>query len=354
MSLAPCIFCRRTEVERSTEHVLQHALGAVATLPTEVCAECNSSFSAIDKHFVDAVEFYHLGKNMFRQLGLGRVVQEDGLAVAARLLRDGRGAFPPQLLEVSPKNWRVITESEEQLHQVLAELKEPDILVVTAKVTSGDDGTPTLAIIRSRPRCYLVEGNDEGRVERLCAELRTKGMQADQIGQPSRGRTNSGTPMTFPTSLHLEPYCRAMAKVALNFICYRLGASVALRPELDAVRAFAREGSGTWSDFVLPTLLNNGMESAMAAFFMRGHHGLFLWQCGKVAVFVVLGGQTVGRVDLIQDGGDLLVDGGTLLSRFDPEEHTVEDFSLPSDMPQAVVNPTALGMEGMWPKEWPS
>ena len=54
----PCIYCRRSDVPRTREHVLQAAFGATATLRTEVCGECNGAFSAIDKTFVEDLDNY--------------------------------------------------------------------------------------------------------------------------------------------------------------------------------------------------------------------------------------------------------------------------------------------------------
>lgn len=343
-------------VPRTREHVLQAAFGAVATLATEVCADCNASFSAIDKEFVDAVNFYHLGKNMLRGLGFGTTMH-DGHRVLARMRSDGLGEFPPQLFEVKPNEWRFLGHSEEQAQKMFAELGDPTTLQISESIVPSEEGTPRLAIVRSKPRTYLVRGADAGSVANLARRLRTQGLQPDWVGTPQGGTSDdSPPPINYPTALHFEPYCRALAKVALNFVCYRFGAVTALKSEFDELRTFARSGGNPFGH-VLPTLLNHSIEDSGAAYFAPRHHGLLLVKIGadereREAVFVVLGGKTVARVDLTRGGGGLPRNAWILLSRFDAEQRTADDFTLPGDMPRAMINPGADGLQDIWPKEW--
>lgn len=354
--LHPCIYCRRGDVPRTREHVLQAAFGAVATLPNEVCAECNAAFSAIDKEFVDAVNFYHLGKNMFRGLGFGTTMH-DGHRVLARMRSDGLGEFPPQLYEVGSKEWRFLGHSVEQAQRMLAELAEPATLQINESVVPCEEGTPRLAIVRSRPRVYLVRGVDADSVSNLASQLRKGGFQPDWLGTPTSRSSESPPPsIHYPTALHFVPYCRALAKIALNFVCYRFGAETALKAEFNELRTFARNG-GSPFDHVLPTLLNHSIEDSGAAYFGPHHHGLLLVKIEtdegeREAVFVVLGGKTIARVDLTRGRGGLPEPTWILLSRFDADQRAVDDFTLPNDMPRAVINPGAFGLQDIWPKEW--
>jgi len=336
--------------------VLQAAFGAVATLPAEVCAECNAAFSAIDKEFVEAVNFYHLGKNMFRGLGFGTTMH-DGHRVLARMRSDGLGEYPPQLYEVGPKEWRCLGHSVEQSQWMFAELAEPATLQINESVVLCEEGTPRLAIIRSKPRTYLVRGFEAASVAKLASQLRTSGLQPDWLANPTNGSSEEPpAPISYPTALHFEPYCRALAKVALNYVCHRLGAETALKPEFDELRNFARKG-GSPFDHVLPALLNHSIEDSGAAYFASHHHGLLLVKIGtddgeREAVFVVLGGKTVARVDLTRGRGGLPEDTWILLSRFDADQRAVDHFTLPNDMPRALINPGAFGLQDIWPKEW--
>ena len=357
MSLLPCIYCRRAEVPRTREHVLQYAFGASATLPTQVCAECNSAFSAIDKCFVEGVQFFHTHKNMLRGLGYGRVMRPDGIAVVARRRPDGMGEFPPQMFQSSPTTWTFTGHRYEDHARMLSELAEPSQLSLSTRVVAADEGWPSLTIIRSSPRTFLIQGTDATEVERFCGKIAAQGMKPDWVGEPNTTATEDNPPIHIPTELPLDTYSRAMAKIALNYVCYRAGAEVALRSEFDAVRAFARIGEGNWFDFVVPTLLNHELLDYGGAFFAASHHGVLLFKGGKdggrkEAAFIVIEGKTVGRVDLTHGAGGLTVGTWILLSRFDPEQRSVEDFTLPDDMPRAVVNPGALGLQDVWPKEW--
>jgi len=352
----PCLYCRRTDTPRTREHVLQAALGATATLPVEVCADCNAYFSAIDKYFLEAVAFYHTGKHMLRGLGFGRAVLADGTSVNARLRNDGLGEFPPQLLERGDGVWRFLGSREADLHQMVGELAEPASLTVRTEVVKASEGVPRLAVLRSAPKVYLIQGTDGALVDRFAAKVRVEGMRAEWTGEPIEASDTATPPIKYDTALLLDPFCRAMAKVALNFVCYRLGPEVALRPEFDGVRRFARYGEGAFFDFAVPTVLNHTLGDTAAPFATPDHHALILATGGadggrREAVFIAIEGRTVGRMDLTR-GHPALPPGSWMLTRFDVARRTFEDLVLPDDMPRAVLNPAALGLQDIWPKEW--
>lgn len=356
MNQWPCIYCRRLDVPRTREHVLQAAFGASATLPTEVCADCNDAFSSIDKSFVEAAQFYHLGDKMLRGLGLGRAVLEDGTSVNARLRPDDNGEFPPQLYEAGPTVWKFLGHREADLHQMLAELAKPTTLQVKSEVVANADGVPRLAILRSAPRIYLVQGTDGDVVERFAAKVRSEGMRPQSTAEPMERSSNRNPEITYRTSLLLEPFCRAMAKVALNFVCHRLGPEVALRSEFDGVRRYARYGEGSFMDYAVPTALNRTLEHAAAAFVTADHHALYLMVADveggrREAVFIVLRGKAIGRLDLTR-GNPGLPAGTWLITRFDEAKRSYEDLTFPNDMHRAVLNPAVLGLQDVWPQEW--
>src|SRR5690606_31828365 len=129
----PCIYCRRLDVPRTKEHVLQRAFGGSATLPTQVCADCNSAFSKIDKVFVEIVDFYHRGRNLLRGLGFGRHVLDDGTIVNAVVDGKGTVTFPPQFFEVSGSEWRFFGSSEQERERMFEELARPSALTVVSR-----------------------------------------------------------------------------------------------------------------------------------------------------------------------------------------------------------------------------
>ena len=343
--IPPCIHCRRPDGPRTIEHVLQHALGAVATLPREVCDECNNAFSPIDKQFIDAVDFYHLGRNMRRHLSKGRVTDEDGRLLAVNL-GDGEATFPAQLHEDANSAWTLIATSEEEKERFLREISTPGSAKVKARV---DPQLPRIVIVRSAPNVFLVEGPDPVRVDRICSEVKTTGLQRAWEKPSEPGSDLAGASIQYRTSLKLEPFSRAMAKIALNFVCYRLGAETALRSEFDGLRSFARNGTGMWSDYVVPALLSGGDDDAAARWVNGFQHVLILTrtlpaQGDRYVLMIVLGGRYIGRVYMTAPGRSGLPQGTWRLSRFDPAERTVANFVLPADILQAVANPAAIGV----------
>ena len=345
MTLLPCIYCRRTEVPRTKEHVLQHSLGASATLPTEVCEDCNSAFSPIDKYFVEALPFYYTGGNkMLRGLGLGRMALEDGVSVNV-LYRSGGAAFPPQLIRTPGANWRYVGSEGKDYDAMARELRNPADIAIEPMVVPHDDGVPELSIVRSSPNKYIVQGWDDESLSRTCEGLRINGLQLTRAEHQSEGPEEVAGTACFPTGLNVAPFCRAMVKVALNFICYRLGADTALRPEFDGLRNFARNGVGTWNDYVSVMMPHSRVQNTEAVFLSSKHHGLTLFRGfhsgGKDVVSVVIAGRTVGRVRVNQIKE--LPTEKWLLTRFDPVRHKVEDYELPKDIAQAVLSPDEAG-----------
>lgn len=354
MTLPPCIYCRRLEVPRTKEHVLQAALGAKAVLQDQVCGDCNSAFSAIDKSFLDALAFYSTGRNYFQSLGLGEMESSDGTLVVVRVLPNGRAFFPPQIYRSETTgDFKLQGSAEEDIDKLRSELAEPLTLKVSKEVAEAKKGRPMVAIIRSAPRTYLVRGTSAEEVDRFATELRTVGLPFTEVSGERRAGPQVPTPVTYQTALRLDPYCRAMCKIALNYVCYRLGPEVTLREAFDAVRAFARHGSGHFADFVVPTVLNHEIKDSLDAFTRAEHHGLFLTCTNEVeAVLIGIEGRCVGRVDLTKGGRSGLPRGTSLLTRFDWQTGTTQDLTLPEDMPRALLNPEVFGLGDIWPKEW--
>lgn len=340
---------------RTREHVLQASFGTSLILATQVCAECNNAFSPIDKTFVEAVQFYHVGQNMLRSLGLGRLALEDGTNVIAQYRQNGQVTFPPQFYQTTRNDWKFIGSRASDFHAMMGELETPVNLQLRCSVVNRVVGDPPLSIVRSAPNAYLIKGSDPELVERLYLEVREHGFRPDWCGTSLAPSAHEEPALQFNTALHLEPYCRAMAKVALNFVCYRMGVEVALRPELDAIRKYARYGEGSFRDHVVPTLLNQELEDSTAAFVRQRSHALLLAAAimsdgHREAVFITICGKTVGKVDISKEGSVLQLSSGVqLLTRFDGNGAAVEDLTLPDDLIRAVLNPAALGLENTWP-----
>jgi hypothetical protein len=358
MTTFPCIYCSREEVPRTREHVLQDAFGATAVLEQEVCGDCNASFSALDKDFVDAVNFFHLGKHMMRRLGLGRATNEEGIEVWTRLRRDGLAEHPPQLYELPSGEWRFLGRRPDDLDVMARELAATDEQVsIESRVSASSEQRPALAILRSAPRKYLVEGTDGARVAELIAKLKESGLRLTREG-PDRTTETDGTGPTIrhDTALSLDRLARALAKIALNYVSYRLGVEVALERGFDDVRAFARYGTGNWLDFVTPALLGGLGDTPAAPFLVGEEHVLVLMRgrdgtpAERGGVLVTVGGKFIGTVHLQPKGAQPALPRGTwLVSRCDVAAGTWEDLTMPADALRAFINPGALGLEAEWP-----
>jgi hypothetical protein len=357
MSLLPCIYCKRIDVPRTCEHVLQCAFDATAVLENEVCGECNAAFSTIDKDFVDAVNFFYLGKNMLRSLGLGSASSDNGLTLRTKLRSDGLAEHFPQLYERAPDEWSMMHASPAEQQAMIAELAEPKRLRVAASVVKNDDGSrPGLCVIRSRARTYLVEGTDPIRVAELEARLREHGLKVETVGEPRlvhAGGEDKPT-LTFQKNLPIDRFSRAIAKIALNFVAHRLGAATALQRTFDALREFARHGTGGFLPFVTPSILAGGCDEPVP-WVLDGQHALVLMRTHidglpREAVFVIIGGKLIATTTLQPKGtlGEGLADGTWLVSRCTPSQRRWEDFTMPRDAFRAIVNPAALGLEAEW------
>jgi len=345
MSLLPCIYCRRTGVPRTKEHVLQHALGASATLPTAVCDECNNAFSGIDKYFMDTLPFWYTDGNILRGLPPGHIKAERGPGLTVRVRSATSVHTFPQLVRGDDGTWSFHGEREEDFHLMTEELGSPSKLLVRSKNLKDGDDVPKVAVLKSARNKYLVQGSDHQAVDEISERLRTNGLRVTNAEAGFTGQDYANPTVHVPIVLSSETLSRALAKVALNFVCYRLGADTALRPEFDSLREFARNGVGTWNDYVSVMKPHSRVQNTERAFLCSKHHGLTLFRAlhngGQDVVSVVIEGRSVGhvRVNRVKE----LAAETWLLSRFDPERHTVENFELPKDMTQAVLSPDEAG-----------
>jgi hypothetical protein len=353
MILLPCIYCRETGVPRTREHVLQDALGANAVLENEVCGKCNNAFSGNDKYFVDAVNWWHLGKPSVASLGIGELRSgASGQAFAVRIGVDRVPSVFPQFSMTDNGTWQFLGPDESQFEAMLGELRVPGTARIKARVVA-DENVSRCRVIRSGPGSFLVEGRDASAVQEMASDLRERGL-IPAWRTPSSEVNHGPTPeVRFNIAVDLNKLCRAMAKVALNYVCYRFGVEMALHPGLDRIRLFARYDEGECFDFVVPTLLNSSLANSCAAFASKDHHIVQYVSpgsaSGRRSIFIAVQGTTIGRVDLTRGDPPLPLEGWIRGTRFDHVKHTVEDYSLPDDIIRAVINPAALGLQDLWP-----
>jgi HNH endonuclease len=353
MTLAPCIFCRALNVERSREHVVQAALGGSLTLPNEVCDECNATFSPLDKDLIEHANLFALGR-VSSLLGLG--LQEDpdaGVRLTARLgvKGDEKGlvAAPPQFFRHHNGSWQLRGPSTEALQAMTRELAAPQA-DVTESVDSDEEGKApsALAVVRTAPATFLVRGSIASEVQALAKTLREQGLQlevtddVDEWVPPTQVR-----PIDIKTSFPVGNISRCLAKMALDYICCLFGSDVALDRAFDRVRRFARYGEESFIDFVTPAILHRTQQDGVRGYAHPARHALVLNQIEteslyRVAVSVVLYGKAMGIVRLAATSTPILPLGTWRVTYFNHEQRTFEHLTVPDDGLRCFVNIEAL------------
>lgn len=353
MNIAPCIFCRSLDVERTREHVVQAALGGSLTLPNQVCAECNAAFSPFDKDLIDHVNLFALGR-VSTLLGLG--LQEDpeaGVRLTARLGMKGEekglAAAPPQFFRHPDASWNFRGPSLEVLRAMAMELSLPTP-GVTEVVDADEVNKPpvALAVVRTSPSTFIVRGSDASEVQGLASTLREKGLRVaftDDVEEwvPPLEVAQINIKTSFP----IGRIARCLSKMALNYVCGLFGTDLALNPAFEPLRRFARYGEENFIDFVTPAMLSQTQQDAVRGYSNPARHALVLNQVQKdseyvVAVQVVLYGKAIGIVRLSATPTPLLPLGTWRVTYFDHQQKTFEHLTVPTDGLRCFVNIEAL------------
>ena len=353
MTGAPCIFCRAEGVTRTREHVVQAALGGSLTLPNEVCADCNATFSPLDKDLVEHVNLFALGR-VSSLLGLG--LQEDpdaGVRLTARLGmkgdEKGLAAAPPQFFRHPDGSWHFRGPSVEALQAMTRELATPQSSV-TETVDGDEDGRApsALAVVRTAPKRFLVRGSIASEVQALARRVRDQGLQLEFTGEVNEWVPPAQVaPINIKTSFPVGSIARCLAKMALEYVCSLFGTGVALDPAFDRVRRFARYGEGSFVDFVTPALLNHTQQDAVRGYAHPTRHTLVLNQIEKeslyrVAVWVILHGKAMGLVRLAATPAPLLPLGTWRVTYLDHAQRSFEHLTVPDDGLRCFVNIEAI------------
>lgn len=354
MSLAPCIFCRCEECERTREHVLQAGLGESLTLPREVCAGCNAAFSSLDKDLIEHVNLFALGRAS-SLLGIG--LQEDSAAGVRLTARRGTNGdekdlsvLLTQLFCARDGSWHFRGSSPEALQVMAKELSRPCRKVSEAVDADVEGELPTaLAIVRTAPGSFMVRGADAAAVGALATTLREKGVQVDipDNVEEEAPEPSLVPPIKIKTSFPVGRIARCLAKVALNFVCSLFGTWMALDPAFDPLRRFARHGEGNFVEFVNLAIFDDGLEEAVRAYAHPTRHALVLNQIQKDSRFlatvqVILYGKAVGLVRLATAVQPLFPLGTWRVSYFDPALTAFEHFVVPQDGLRCFVNIEAV------------
>jgi HNH endonuclease len=361
MSPGPCIYCRATDVPRNEEHVLQKAFGSSLTLQAEVCEPCNSFFSRSDKDLFEHVEMFVVGRP-WKILGLGLHLDEEaGVRLTYRVGLRGpeKGLLipPPQLFRHPNGSWQFRGPSVGGLDAMRTEVSAPTSKV-TERLDPPEPGKPpsALAVVRTAPATFLVRGAVEAEVSDLARRLRSTGLELTR----NEGHTTwvppaKPPPLDIKSQLPVGSVARSLAKVALNFLCSLFGTDVALQPEFDPLRSFARYDEGSFMDFVSLAILDEPQRKAANPFSDPERHALVLVQVPdgsmyRLGVQVVLHGKSVAIVRMSKTATPLLPLGTWRVTYFDHVRKTVEHLAIPHDGIRCFPNIDAVvpGASSLW------
>jgi hypothetical protein len=250
----PCLYCGSLE-PRTDEHVLQAAFGTNIRLTEDVCGVCNTErFSAMDGCLVAYVRRFSEAKKHVADLPFkaepfdGEIgfwlAPEAAFHIAVRAAgkgapehRDARLfaqiAFPddgPPLFNGDSRD-----HDEETFAAMMRELPSPTTTIrVSAKRHNVSPVPPTL--VRSGHGKYVLIAAPED-VDRVLARARAG---FSEYKTTEARRVIHGPPMLhFNPTVHGGMILRALAKIAINFVCKVLGRALAETPELGPLRRAA-------------------------------------------------------------------------------------------------------------------
>lgn len=349
MTLMPCIYCRSETPHRTREHVLQAGFGGVATLPVEVCADCNAAFSAPDKALLDHVDLF--ARNKVSALsGMGFLEDTDaGVRLSVVLRLDGRGdiaRLPPQAYRHPSGRWHFVGADQACLDSLRRDIAQPTPNVEVRVEVDDVDGLPIpLTIIRTAPKTFLVRGTDGGELARIAEQLRTVGLAVVEEGTPISS-AHAQPMLRANTSFPVGAVSRAFAKVALNYLCLLFGPQAALRRELDPVRRFARFNEGVFGDIVVLSVMKGGARGP-DPYADANRHALVLQEVElagrfRVAVQASLHGYALGLVRFPETPERILPAGTWRVSYFDHVQKSVEHLKVPDDGLRCFANIQAI------------
>ena len=341
----PCIYCRSDTPHRTREHVLQAGFGGVATLPVEVCADCNSAFSAADKALIDHVDLFARG-SVKSLSGMGLLEDPDaGVRLSVILRLEGGkdiARLPPQAYRHPSGTWNFVGADQNGLAALRRDISQPTSQVVVQHELDDDGLLPIpLTIVRTAPSTFLVRGTDPAEVERFAEKLRTTGLKIDFEGTPTASpqfQPKVGRRTSFPVG----EVSRAFAKVALNYVCFLFGPEIALRAEFDPVRRLARFDEGEFGDIVVLAIMTDELRGPNA-YADPKRHALVLQELEqdgrfRVAFQATLHGYSMGLVRFPPTAERMLPPGTWRVSYFDHVAKSVEHLKVPDDGLRCFAN----------------
>jgi hypothetical protein len=370
----PCLYCGDRERPRTAEHVLQKGLGAEMILPEDVCDECNTKvFSPLDGDLVRYVRTIaycdHPDVRVTRTFlqEAHPLVFQDGAWISVRVEKNTRWVILPQIVFLGGGRLQVSLDTSAGKDAAVAllanmqkELAEPSTLN-PLKTTIVDNRQSEVAIqpalIRSAPRKYCVRAHTREAADEVAADVATGRLLANLRSLSAADDRTYERPGVLTTlSVNLGHIERAVAKVALNFVCKIAGPGTARNTAFDRLRAFALlpilDGK---NEFVM---WYDRAEADSASFLSKlaveGHHSLAVLGAGDIpCVFLALYGRPFMLVRLTSGPAPgVLPHNPAVVALFDYRRKTHEIVSA-ADAPLAFIGRFSLRPNDRGPWEAP-
>jgi hypothetical protein len=294
----PCLFCGDNTRNRTEEHIIQHGFkNSRWVLDTDVCCHCNTDiFSPLDKKLIDFVHTLiypnhpYISRNRtLSQTGHSiRLNEKDGIWQSLRIDSNGKPIVFPQIIFVDENKIEFFCNGndnyQQQMDIIKQELVQVDKLSLKELVfQKPDQSLPPIqsAVIRTAPMKYVLRASTNEEVQLLKYQIQN-GQLMRQFGQESEPRRATSQKSEIHTNLVLEPNLinRAIAKSAVNAVCYFLGSQRARNSVLDPIKSFILGDTQEEGDrFVQHIWKTNGHESNFSQkqnFALPGHHTLIL------------------------------------------------------------------------------
>jgi hypothetical protein len=350
----PCLYCGDTDRPRTEEHVLQKGFDAEMTLPEDVCGDCNTKeFSALDGDLIRYVRTfaYHDHPDVSRNRTILQeghpLILYEGIWTSVRIDKQGRPITLTQLVFLDDKKVHITMDSREGMAAALAlvseiqrEMSEPSKLksIKTIIVGPSRDGGPAVqpALIRSSRLTYCIRASSQPEADKIANAVKSGKLLADSraLSPPEEGSNKQPwVQTTLKVNFgHIE---RALAKVAVNFVCKVVGPSAARSPAFENIRNFIRSPVSKVSGEFVGWLDRSKVDPADLAskFTVEGRHTLVLlnpegWPC----VFVILYGRPFVYVRLtLQQSPGALPPNTAVAALFNYRDRTHEVLSLADD-----------------------
>jgi len=312
IALQPCLYCETTTRRMTDEHVLQKALGAELILRNEVCSHCNTGiFSPIDTEFVAYVRTLRFAGRVGVEhnrglLQSGHSVSRDpntGIWFSVRRKRRG-GIVPFRQIALSGERHAVAIPDSGVVKTLHEDLATPSGLRTSSVVLTNVPGAEP-SLIWSAPRTYAVRASTHGEAESVLSRVRDGtllvGRTIEVVPDSFAGRAVS---VSHRSSHSPRAISRALAKIAMNFLCYTTGGPVARNPAFRPIKeAILRDSEDVFAFVEADAFSKHSAEvqSVVKSFCRPNHHTLLLGDAGDGPhAMVALYGEPYANIRLVR------------------------------------------------------